>query len=365
MQTSEQLKRLLPENLLGRGWEMAEEYRTAEPFPHIVIDNFFPIEIAERAASDFPAKTAAEWERFNNDQLQSKSVVGFEKVAGLNRQLLEQLNGIKVLRFLEQLTGIKGLIPDPYFYGRGLQQTHQADFLEIHVDSNLHPYLKIYRRVNVLIYLTRDWQEEYGGHLELWDKDMSHWVKKILPVFNRCIIFDISDIAFHGHPIPNNCPPEVTRNLLSLVYCTAEPAENASTKPYGALWQKRPEEPEILTEITSSTVSETLNQQLLPVGLPQLIRENNSLVLRVKEAEQNLQGHIEREKAWLNERIKIAEQIIRTLEEQEENLWTAHSQLLLEQGAAKQWARELEQKINSTQRRFGGLRQRLQKLAKR
>ena len=81
------------------------------------------------------------------------------------------MNSLRVLLFLEALTGIEGLIPDPYFGGGGPHQIQPGGFLKIHADFNVHPQLKLDRRLNMLIYLNKDWREEYGGHLELWDRD--------------------------------------------------------------------------------------------------------------------------------------------------------------------------------------------------
>ena len=123
-----------------------------------------------------------------------------------------------VLRFLEALTGIEGLIPDPYFGGAGPHQILPGGFLKVHADFNWHPLLKLDRRLNLLVYLNKDWREEYGGQLELWDRDMARCERQILPVFNRTVVFSTTDFSFHGHPRPLACPggeePQVGLVLL-------------------------------------------------------------------------------------------------------------------------------------------------------
>ena len=134
------------------------------------------------------------------------------------RWLLYQLNSSVFVNFLEELTGVGGLIPDPHFEGGGLHQIERGGFLKIHADFNRHPKLNLDRRLNLLLYLNEDWKDDYGGHLELWDREVARCVKRIAPVFNRCVVFTTTDFSFHGHPEPLACPPAVTRKSLALYY---------------------------------------------------------------------------------------------------------------------------------------------------
>src|SRR5581483_6543461 len=114
-----------------------------------------------------------------------------------------------------------GLIPDPYFTGGGLHQIERGGYLKIHADFDRHEKLGLQRRLNVLVYLNRDWDESYGGALELWDRAMTHPVVRVLPVFNRCVVFSTTDQSYHGHPEPLTCPPDRRRRSLALYYYTA------------------------------------------------------------------------------------------------------------------------------------------------
>src|SRR5262249_18302342 len=116
---------------------------------------------------------------------------------------LQEFNSWKFLRYLEELTSIEGLLPDPYFTGGGIHQILKGGILDIHTDFNEYRKLGIYRRLNVLIYLTKDWKETYGGCLELWDnapKLGGKCFKAIAPIFNRFVAFETDKTSFHGHP---------------------------------------------------------------------------------------------------------------------------------------------------------------------
>lgn len=133
---------------------------------------------------------------------------------------MHYLNSQPFLEFLSNLTGIENLIPDPFFDGGGCHQIQPGGLLKIHADFNKHPKTKLDRRLNVLVYLNEDWHEEYGGHFELWDKEMKESKKKILPLFNRMALFSTTSTSYHGHPNPLTCPPDRTRKSLALYYYT-------------------------------------------------------------------------------------------------------------------------------------------------
>jgi Rps23 Pro-64 3,4-dihydroxylase Tpa1-like proline 4-hydroxylase len=209
---------------------LREEYLTADPFPHIVIDGLFDDAPLDAVLREFPAPSETRWARFDNPMEKKLGYYYAESSISDNiRRFLDAMNGFEMLLFLEVLTGIDGLIPDPYFGGGGLHQIEPGGFLKVHADFNVHPKLKLDRRLNMLIYLNKDWKEEYGGHLELWDPEMRQSRKRILPIFNRTVIFSTTDTSFHGHPHPLACPPGKTRRSVSLYYYTAgRPAEERS-----------------------------------------------------------------------------------------------------------------------------------------
>jgi Rps23 Pro-64 3,4-dihydroxylase Tpa1-like proline 4-hydroxylase len=218
------------------------DYAQAIPFPHIVIDDFLPPALLESVLHEFPQVNSIQWQTFNSSA-EKKLASNHERQMGeLTRFLLYQLNSSTFLTFLEQLTGIEGLIPDPHFVGGGLHQIERGGFLKMHVDFNRHTTLNLDRRLNLLIYLNQDWQEAYGGNLELWDQDMTRCEQKILPIFNRCVIFSTTDFSYHGHPNPLTCPEGQTRKSLALYYYSnGRPAEEVSGG-HSTLFKTRPNE---------------------------------------------------------------------------------------------------------------------------
>jgi 2OG-Fe(II) oxygenase superfamily len=219
------------DNLPELGRTYAQQYADAAPFPHIKFDDFFDADELRNLCKEFPelGKESGDINYINpnENKLASK---GEGRLGESARELVHLLNSQPFLEFLQNLTGIKEtLIPDPYLEGGGYHQIKPGGFLKVHVDFHKHRMMNLDRRINVLVYLNENWQNEYGGHFELWEKDMSKCAVKIAPLFNRMAIFSTTDYSWHGHPDPLTCPPDRSRRSLALYYYTnGRPADEIS-----------------------------------------------------------------------------------------------------------------------------------------
>jgi 2OG-Fe(II) oxygenase superfamily len=204
-------------------------YIDAKPFPHIVIDDFLNPDVLDAVLAEFPKPNQIRWQQFDNAR-EIKLASAKEATFGpVTRLLFYHLNSMTFLEFLSGVTGIQDLIPDPSFDGGGLHQILPGGKLGIHADFNKHPKYGLDRRLNVILYLNKNWREEYGGHLELWDRSMTICEAKVLPVFNRMMIFGTTDFTYHGHPDPLQCLEGMTRKSLALYYFSnGRPADQIS-----------------------------------------------------------------------------------------------------------------------------------------
>lgn len=218
-------------------------FRSAEPFPYVVIDGLFPDPLLEEVVAEFPPPQGRDdWFTYRRPTENKLAIFHDWTVGPLTRHLLNQCNSSVFVDFLETLTGIEGLIPDPHYSGGGLHQIERGGYLKIHADFNRLDRLQLDRRLNALLYLNRDWKEEWGGYLELWDARMSHAVAKVAPAFNRLVVFATTDISFHGHPDPLQTPPGVARRSLALYYYSnGRPAHEVSA-PHDTDFRPRPGE---------------------------------------------------------------------------------------------------------------------------
>lgn len=148
------------------------------------------------------------------------------------KSVINEASSPRFLSWLESLTGERGLLPDPYLLGGGIHSIMSGGFLKIHSDFNWHADLKLYRRLNLLLYLNSDWHEDWGGQLELWDSKVRTCKKRIPPTQNNMVIFTTDEKSFHGHPNPWQAPEGVHRNSLALYYYSV-------SRPLGAIYFNR------------------------------------------------------------------------------------------------------------------------------
>jgi len=196
------------------------KYINSKPYPHIVIKNFFNREFLNKITKEFPnlseIKTSINYDNKNEVKFANNNRRVFQKNT---KSLFEFLNSQQFISFMQTLTSIEEiLLPDNSLSGGGLHEIKRGGVLKIHTDFNKHPIKNLDRRINVLIYLNKNWKINYGGHLELWNKNMSKCIKKILPVFNTIVIFSTNDFTNHGHPKPLRCPEDTSRKSIATYY---------------------------------------------------------------------------------------------------------------------------------------------------
>lgn len=203
---------------------IAEAYQNAQPFPYVVLNDFFVKSEAEKALKVFPEIKDKGWIHYVHVNENKHGLNKLELIPDVIKNgVLKELNSSRFLELLENITGIKNLLADKTIEGGGIHQSENGGFLNVHADFTVHPHNKNwYRRVNVLVYLNQDWDESYGGNLEFWEKDMSKSVVSIAPLFNRVVIFNTTEDSYHGFPDPISCPENVTRKSIALYYFTEE-----------------------------------------------------------------------------------------------------------------------------------------------
>jgi len=217
--------------------ERAEGYRNAQPFPHAVLDNILPESLARRLSETFPKHGDIGWVERDNENNRRRYQHDETKLPTLIREMLRELNSRQFVLFLETLTGIDNLLPDPYFIGGGAHMSTTGDFLKIHADFNWHHKMQAYRRVNALFYLTDEWRDEWEGAIEFWNRDMTEAVARALPIFNRLVVFSTGEHSNHGQRVPNACPPGVYRKVLNLYYYTSRRDDGDMDAPHFTLYK--------------------------------------------------------------------------------------------------------------------------------
>ena len=216
--------------LRARAGELSREWNSKEPFRYVVIDDFLPGELAEEILAAYPQPDTGEWDGTTYIHQKKKLTQTSGFAPPIERFFSLTADG-EFRRLVGEICGIPGLLDDPELLGGGLHQTLRGGFLDVHVDYNFHPRTKLHRRLNLLLYLNKDWKPEYEGYLELWDMGSERQLERIAPVFNRAVIFETNEVSYHGHPRPLNTPPGVTRKSLAIYYYTETREDEAAAAP--------------------------------------------------------------------------------------------------------------------------------------
>lgn len=178
--------------------EMLMRYQNATPFPHLVIDNLFPTSALEEMIDELPALSDDKWVHDRNEQSVKSNLRSAVDLGPKGYQFAAFLNSAGFLYLLSEMTGIWGLLGDPYLGGAGYHVVPAGGKFEIHADRNTDMNTGLFRRLAMLTYLNHDWDPALGGQLELYNDDATKCEKVVEPVFNRTLIMEIGDKNFHA-----------------------------------------------------------------------------------------------------------------------------------------------------------------------
>lgn len=216
-----------------------EAYQGAQPFPHAVFADIFDPDVLRALEKEFPAPGTMAGSFQGEIEGGKFTESDYAKFGPTTQAFVAAANSGTFCSALTSLTGIPGLISDPYLAGGGQHQTARGGRLKVHSDFNVHPSLHLTRRLNMIVYLNDDWQDEWGGGLQLWDENMTKAVVTVAPKIGNVVIFTCSDTSFHGLPDPLTCPPDRFRRSLAFYYFTAD---GETPTPRSTLWKERPGE---------------------------------------------------------------------------------------------------------------------------
>ena len=203
---------------------LSRQFRENSPYPHLHFKQFLDPSVAEEMAAEFPGLETDAWTRYKHQNENKLGLTKRELFPPLLSKVVEELNSPEFVAWLSKVTGIPQLLADDSLEGGGLHQSGPGGFLNIHTDFSMHHYHKHWRRrVNLILYLNPNWSEQWGGAIELWDRDVTRCVAKVPPLLNDALIFQTDDISYHGFPEPLRCPQGESRKSVALYYYTIDP----------------------------------------------------------------------------------------------------------------------------------------------
>jgi Rps23 Pro-64 3,4-dihydroxylase Tpa1-like proline 4-hydroxylase len=223
---------------------LRERFRSAEPFPHLCLDNFLEADFAERIAQSFPSldearKIGREFTAVN--ERRKIQITDASKFAPAVSQLNDLLASDEFLDFVSDVTCIPKLKADEALIGGGIHETGSRGHLDVHVDFNYIKERELHRRLNILIYFNKNWQADWGGNIELWDREVKVCHHSMSPIFNRCVLFETSGISYHGVSAVT-CPEGTSRKSFAAYYYTTEAPAGWDGESHTTLFKARPDE---------------------------------------------------------------------------------------------------------------------------
>lgn len=224
--------------------ELRRSFHGAQPFPFVVIDDFLKPALALEIMQSYPSYPEACRLGRSFEAVNERGKVQVTDASSFSAPL-RRLNDLLQLpsfgKWLTEITAIENLRSDAELTGGGMHLMRRGSHLDVHTDFNRLPTRGWYRRLNVLIYLNDPWPEDWGGPLEIWDRDVRHCHQRIAPRLNRCIVFATSRASFHGVGAVH-CPDGMTRKSFSTYYYTAERPEDQDGKVRDTVFRARPTE---------------------------------------------------------------------------------------------------------------------------
>lgn len=211
-------------------------YKQARPFPHLIIDGLFPNSTLDKLIDEMKSIPSHNWVHHHEDHLEKFNSRSALELGEVGRQLTAILHSAAFLYTLSEITGIWDLLPDPYLEGGGYHLLPPGGHFDVHVDRNTAYITGLTRRLALIVYLNKSWRHEYGGQLEFWNPSATAPEVIVEPLFNRAILFEISDSNYHGVPNKVCCPPGQSRNSFVVYYHTVGSDRQSDIRPHTSLY---------------------------------------------------------------------------------------------------------------------------------
>jgi hypothetical protein len=196
---------------------LKDKFLNASPFEHIVIDDFLETSYAETIFNLFPTDHS-NWHKYENPIEVKFAFDNINEIPIEIKNFFYLLSCPNLINAMKDLTNIKDLEYDEYLHGAGLHSHPRYGRLNIHLDYEKHPFSGKERRLNIILFMTKNWNTDWNGANELWDKNVTSCISKTDIKFNRAIIFKTNDISWHGLPNKIMCPEGIFRNSLAYYY---------------------------------------------------------------------------------------------------------------------------------------------------
>ncbi|RZS90856.1 2-oxoglutarate-Fe(II)-dependent oxygenase superfamily protein [Motilibacter rhizosphaerae] len=231
---------LLNPDLVARAASQREQFATAAPYPHIVLDDLFSPVFLDQTLPEFDALQDGGWMEFRNERETTRRSRPQAQFGPATQLYFDLVSSPRFIAFLSELTGITGLVADPLLRGGGMHESRPGGKFDVHLDFAKHPVTQLDNRLTLITYLNHGWQREWGGVLELWDADTGRCAADVVPVFGRTLLFAHTPRSLHGHPVGITPPDGRGRRSLTAYYYTNGRDDEAAAERFTTYFAPKP-----------------------------------------------------------------------------------------------------------------------------
>lgn len=214
--------------------EYSMDYSQGSPVPWLFFDDFLPEDILKKVQTEINQIPKYMWTTFVRNGSFMYECNKLYDFCPTIRDLTLNLNSSEFITWLEELTGIDKMLPDPHLIGAGLMRCYTGHSLKLHTDFNWNEELHLNRCLSAILYLHPEWDKSWHGELEFWDFKKEKLLHTIECKPNRLLLWNYHSKLFHGHPTPLTCPEGVSRDGLRLFYFKSNSTPNES--PHRSLY---------------------------------------------------------------------------------------------------------------------------------
>jgi hypothetical protein len=217
--------------------ELRNAYRSALPFPHLVIDDLFSPDMLDPLLGEMAGMGNKQWRLVDTaSQERTRRMRSGVEMGAAGTQLVGLLHSASFLYLLSEITGIWQLLPDPYLQGAGYAQMQPGDFFNVHSDRNIAYETGLSRRLAMIVFLNKSWDPKYNGQLELWNAEGTRCDVSIDPLYNRTVLFEVATPNYHGVPAPIACPADRSRQSFIVYYHTVGIDGKSDVAPHTSIF---------------------------------------------------------------------------------------------------------------------------------
>lgn len=256
---------ILHENLMDNLSGYRDKFLGADPFKHVLIPNFFDDDIVEKMLQQFPTPNPKQMINEYGEPSQKFACPDVRNIGPVYQRIDDLIRTPRFAEIMQKLTGINDLLYDPEYHGAGTHDNFSGQGMDPHVDFNLHRTTGYHRRINAIIYLNDEWEESWGGclqvHKDPWDPE-NDYTKTFLPLKNQCVLFETNEISWHGfkpvtHPTNNN----ISRKSFTIYMYTKERPVSEIAEKHATVYVPRPLPEQIQPghQITDADMTELQN----------------------------------------------------------------------------------------------------------